>query len=165
MVRPCLGTLSTAQALTAGTTVGEFVIQGPALDYAAITDVWLTIDTVVAASGSGTLQFDLVLGDAEGLDSTNVVAVRIYCAAVTDKRVATAGRHITAINVGKVLKQMLDTDGSSYPYVGLVSTLGGTAAITINASLSATEPQSEMHRMTTESNVTVPAVASAGSGF
>ena len=63
-----------------------------------------------------------------------------------------------------MLKDMLGTSGSDYPYIGLISTISSGATVSINAALSPTEPQTESDRMITESGVTVPSVASAGSG-
>ena len=164
MIIATLGKLCTAQALTDADEISENVIQLPATDYAALTDVWWTIQTNVAAATSGTLKFELVLATAAGLGT----AVQVACvdiAAITDKRVATAGRFIAKFNVGKQLKEMLETDGSSYPFIGEKHTLSTSVTITINSALSPTEPHTLHHRMTTESNVTTPAIASAGSGL
>jgi len=155
MIKPFLGTLSVAQALTAGATDSEDVMQIPAEDYGSITDVWLAIETVVAAGGAGTLQFDLVVATLANL-TTNISVVRINLAAVTDLRVASIGRNITAINLGKVLKDMLDTDLSDNTFIGLIYTLGGTATLTVNAVLSNSEPPTEDHRMKTVSGVGIP---------
>lgn len=163
MIIPALGKLSVAQALTSGNEISENVIQLPATDYAHITDVWWVVDTVVAAATTSTLKFELVLATAAGLDT----AVQVACvdiAAITDTRVATAGRHIVAMNVGHMLKEMLDTDGSTYPFIGEKHTISA-ATITINSVLSHTRPPSETHRMVTVSNVSTPAICSAGSGF
>jgi hypothetical protein len=163
MILATLGKLSVAQALTAGSTDSTNVIQIPASDYVALADAWMSIFTVVAAGGAGALTFDLVMSQESTLD-TNVSVVRTYCSAVTDVRVATAGRFISRINVGKTLVEMLDTSGSDYAFIGLITTLGGSATITIDAALSPSEPPTESHRMVTVSPVGVPAVASVGSG-
>ncbi|MHC4387345.1 MAG: hypothetical protein ACYSX1_01925 [Planctomycetota bacterium] len=164
MIIASLGKLCVAQAITDADEISENVIQLPATDYVGITDVWWVVDTNVVAATAGTLKFELVLAQEAAL--TNVVQVAcVDIAAITDKRVATAGRHIVAMNVGKMLKDMLDTDGSDYPFIGEKHTLSTSTTITINSSLSPTEPQTEMHRMATVSNVTIPAISSAGSGF
>lgn len=163
MILASLGKLAAAQALTAGTTDSTNVIQMAAADWAGITDVWLVIDTVVAAGGSGALTFDLVLSTEEAL-TTTVSVIRVHCASEADLRVATAGRHICAVNVGKMLKEIMETTGDTYYFVGLISTLSGSATITLDAALSPSEPQTLHHKMVTESGVTVPAIASAGSG-
>ncbi len=163
MILATLGKLSVAQALTNGTTDSTNVIQLPASDFIAFADAWLVITTVVIAGGSGTLTFDLVMSTASTLD-TNVTVIRSYLAAITDIRAATIGRHIAALNLGKMLVQMLNESGSTYPFVGLVCTLSSSATITIDAAISPTEPWTEYNRMITESPVTVPAIASAGSG-
>ncbi len=157
------GKLSVVQALTAGATDSQNVIQMAAVDYAGITDLWLTIDTNIVAGGAGTLVFDLVMSEESTLD-TNTSIVQTSIAAVTDLRVATIGRHITTINVGKTIKEMLEASGSDTPFIGLISTLGGSATITIDAALSPTEPQTLHHKMVVVSPVGVPAIASPGSG-
>lgn len=165
MIIATLGKLSTAQAITDADEISENVIQLPATDYAALTDVWWVVQTNVAAAIAGTLDFALVLADAVGLDGTNLTVCAVNIAAITDKRVVAAGRFIAAFNVGKVLKQMLETDGSSYPYIGQTNTLSTSTTITINAALSPTEPHTVHHKMATVSNVTTPGIASAGSGL
>ncbi len=164
MITASLGKLCVAQSLTAGSDISDNVIQLAAVDYAAITDAWLVIDTNVVAGGSGSLKFALVLATAAGL-GTSVEVVSTLLSAITDIRSATAGRHIININIGKMLKEMLDTSGSDYPFIGLKTTLGGSATISIDAVLSPTEPQSETHRQVTTSNVGIPGIGSAGSGF
>lgn len=165
MILATLGKLCVAQAITDADEISENVIQLPAVDYVGLTDVWWVVDTNVVAATAGTLKFELVMGDAVGLDGTNIQVACVELAAITDKRVATAGRHIVAMNVGKMLKDMLDTDGSAYPFIGMLNTLSTSTTITINAALSPTEPPTESHRMTTVSTVGVPGVASAGSGL
>ncbi len=161
------GKLSVVQSLTAGATdstnVIQYTVDGSGVDYAAMTDLWLVIDTNVVASGSGTLTFDLVMAQEAALNNT-VSVVRTYIASIADLRVATAGRHITAINIGKTLKEMLETDASGYEFIGLIYTLSSSAAITVNASLSPTEPHTIHHKMVIRTNVSVPTIASVGSG-
>lgn len=163
MILATLGKLCVAQALTDADEISENVIQIPATDYAALTDAWWVVDTNVVAATAGTLKFELVMATAAGL----ATAVQVYCvdiAAITDKRVATVGRHIAAVNVGKTLKEMLETDGSTYPFIGMKNTLSAGTTITVNAALSPTEPHTIHTKMLTVSNVTTPAIASAGSG-
>jgi hypothetical protein len=157
MVIPKLGKLSTAQDLTAGATDSENVIQLPTTDYVHITDVWWVVDTETIATGDGsdTFQFQLVLAQEAALNNVKEVVSRTITG-YADKALATAGRHIIAINVGKMLKDMLDTDGSDYEFIGMISTISAGATVSINAVLSHTEPQDESHRMTTVSNVGLP---------
>jgi hypothetical protein len=166
MLIASLGKLSVAQDLTAGATDSQNVIQMPAVDYANITDAWWVIDTETIAAGDAadTFKFELVLSQESTLD-TNKQVCAVEITGIADLRLATAGRHIVSLNVGKMLKEMLDTDGSDYPFIGLISTISAGSTVSINASLSPTEPQSETHRQITESNVDIPTVASAGSGF
>lgn len=165
MILATLGKLSVEQALTATTQISDNVIRLPAKDYIAFSDAWLVITTIVAAGGSsGSLTFDLVMADAVALDSTNVVVVRSYLATKADIRAATKNRHIVALNLGKMLTQMLDDNATDPSYVGLIYTLGGDATITIDAAISPTEPWTEYHRMVTVSPIGVPEIASDGSG-
>lgn len=164
MIIATLGKLCVADDLTATTQISDNVIQIPATDYAALTDVWLVIDCETVATGSGTYTLDLVMAQEAALTNV-IVVVRIYLADETDKRITTVGRHIAAINIGKMLKEMLETDGSSYPFIGLKMTLSSNATVGINAALSPTEPHTIHHRMQTISNVPVPAISSAGSGL
>jgi hypothetical protein len=157
------GKLSVAQAITDADEISENVIQYAAEDYAAMTDLWWVVDTNIVAATVGTLKFALVMATAAGLGSS-VEVCSVLIAAITDKRVAMAGRHIVAINVGKMLKEMLEEDGSDYAFIGMKNDLGTGVTITINASLSPTEPPTIHHRMTIVSPVGVPAIASAGSG-
>ncbi len=163
MILATLGKLSVAQSLTNGATDSENVIQLPAADYVAFADAWLVITTIVAAGGSGSLTFDLVMATAANL-TTNVSVIRSVLASEADIRAATKNRHIVALNLGKMLVQMLDESGSDKPFVGLICTLSGSATITIDAAISPTEPWTEYHKMVTVSPVGVPSIASAGSG-
>lgn len=157
------GKLSVAQAITDADEISENVIQYDAKDYAAMTDLWWVVETNVKAATAGTLKFALVMATAAGL-GTAVEVCSVLIAAITDKRVATAGRRIVAINIGKMLKEMLETDGSDYAFIGMKNTLSVATTITINAALSPTEPPTLHHKMVVTSPVGVPAIASAGSG-
>ena len=157
------GKLSVAQAITDADEISENVIQYAAVDYAAMTDLWWVVDTNVVAATAGTLDFALVMSTSAALTTSQEVC-SVAVAAITELRVATAGRNIVAVNVGKMLKQMMETDGSDYIYVGMKNTLSTSTTISIDAVLSPTEPQTLHHKMVVESNVSVPAISSAGSG-
>lgn len=158
------GKLSVAQAITFGADENSTnIIEYAAVDYAAMTDLWWVVDTNVKATGSGSLKFELVMAT----DNTLGTSIQVCCVeitGITDKRVAKAGRHIVSINVGKTLKEMLEEDGSDKAFIGQKNTLGGSALITINASLSPTEPPTLHHKMVIVSPVGIPAIASIGSG-
>ena len=170
MILASKGKLSVAQVLT-GTEISENVIQFAAIDYAAMTDLWWVVDTVIVATTEGAITFRLVMAQAADLVTqtdanyaayVNVASIEILV--IADKRVATVGRHIASMNIGKQLKEMLEEDGSVFPYVGMSTTLAGSTTLGINASLSPTEPQTLHHKMVTVSPVGIPAIASAGSG-
>lgn len=157
MILPKLGILSTAQDLTAGATDSENVILLAATDYAHITDVWWVVDTETIAGGdtSDTYQFQLLLSQEEGLDTNKEVLSRTVTSNA-DTCLATAGRHIVAVNIGKMLKDMLGTSGSDYPYIGMISTVSTGGTVSINATLSTTEPQTEFQAQIVTSNVSTP---------
>ena len=164
MILATLGKLSVAQAITDADPVSDNIIQIPASDYIALADTWWVVTTIVAAATIGTIKIELRMATSTALTSYVQVAC-VDIAAITDKRVATKNRHIVALNLGKTLTQMLDDDGSTYPFIGIKYTLSGSTTITVDAALSPTAPWTEYHKMVTESPVGVPAVASAGSGL
>lgn len=164
MIIASLGKLSVAQDLTDSDQDSTNVIQLPATDYAALTDVWWVVDTETVQVTDDTIKFALVLAQEDTLDNT-VEVCSVLIAGTADKRTATVGRHIVAINVGKMLKEMLETSGSDYPFIGMLNDLATSVTISINAVLSPTEPHTVHHKMATVSNVTTPAIASAGSGL
>lgn len=163
MIIATLGKLSVAQDLTDSDQISENVIQLPATDYAALTDVWWVVEVETVQVTDDTIKFALVLSTSAGL-STAVEVASVLIAGTADKRTATVGRHIVAINVGKMLKEMLETAGSDYPFIGMKNTLATSVTISINAALSPTEPHTIHHKMKTVSDVGVPTIASAGSG-
>lgn len=164
MILATLGKLSVAQALTDADPVSDNIIQIPASDYIAMADAWWVVTTIVAAATAGTIKIELRMATSTALSSYVQVAC-VDIAAITDKRVATLNRHVVALNLGKTLVQMLDDDGSTYPFIGIKYTLSASTTITVDAAISPTEPWSEYHKMVTESPVGVPAIASAGSGL
>ncbi len=166
MILATLGKLSVAQDFTGSDEISENVIQIPASDYIAMADVWwvITVTTIAAGDGSDTIKFELVMATSAGLSSSVQVAC-VDIVAITDKRVATVNRHVVALNLGKTLVQMLDDDGSTYPFIGGKQTLSSGTTISVDAALSPTEPWTEYHRMVTVSPVGVPAIGSAGSGL
>jgi len=157
------GKLSVVQVLTAGATNSTNVIQMVAADYAGLTDLWWVVDTGVVAGGAGTIKVALVISEEAAL-TTNVEVLSTLCASVADLRVATAGRHIVSVNVGKMLKEIMETAGDSTYFVGCIYTLDGSATLTVDTVLSPTEPQTLHHKMVTVSNVALPLIPSVGSG-
>jgi len=157
MILEDFGVLSTAQDLTAGSTDSENVILMPAIDYTALTDAWWVVDceTVATGDGSDTFDFILYLSQESTLD-TNIEVVSVGFTGYADVRIATAGRHIAAFNIGKQLMQMLGTSGSDYPYLGMISTISAGSTVSINASISPSEPPTEDNIQVIRSNVTKP---------
>lgn len=164
MILASLGKLSVAQAITDADPISSNVIQHAAIDFVGMTDVWFSVQTNVAAATAGTIKIELLLATSAALTS-NVQVMCVDIAAITDKRVATAGRMIAAMNVGKQLMQMLEDAGSDNPFIGIKYTLSAAVTITVDAWMSFTEPRTLDHAMQVESNIDNSiAVASAGSG-
>lgn len=149
-----LGILSTAQDLTAGTTDSENVIDLSAVDYAGLSDVWLHVETETVATGDGsdTYEFKLVLATEATLDTIKEVC-KVVITGVTDSRIATAGKRILSVNLGKMLAQLAS---STYRYLGLMSVISDGATVSINAAISNSEPRSDDHRQVVDSNVGLP---------
>jgi hypothetical protein len=162
MIHDRLGVLSKAQAITDADEISENVVKGTAADFAAMTDVWWVVDTAVAAATAGTLKFALVLATAAGL-GTSIEICSVLVAAITEARVATAGKRIIAINVGKTIKDIIGSSGDTYYFLGMKNTLSASTTISINAALSNSEPRSGDATQVVDSNVGIPAKASAGS--
>ena len=157
MILEDLGILSTAQDLTVGSADSENVILMPALDYTALADAWWVVDceTVATGDGSDTFGFVLYLSQESTLD-TNIEVLSVNFTGYADTRIATAGRHIAAFNIGKQLVQMLGTSGSDYPYLGMISTISAGSTVSINAAISPSEPRTEDNMQVTRSNIGVP---------
>ena len=162
MILDRLGILCKAQALTDADAVSENVIKGTAADFAAMTDVWWVVDTAVAAATAGTIMLSLVAATAANL-TTAIEICAIHIAAITEARVATAGKRIIAVNVGKTIKDILGALGDTYYYLGMKTDLSTSTTISINAALSNSEPRSGDARQVVDSNVTIPDKVSAGS--
>jgi len=163
MILASLGKLAVKQALTSSNQDSTNVIQIAAVDWAAMTDLWWVVQTTTVAATTSTFKFALVLSKEATLD-TNIEVMSVLIAAITDLRVATVGRFIAAFNVGKMLKQILETDVSDYAYIGGLRTVSA-GTISVNEFLSFAEPHTIDHRMTVDSNITNSIdVASAGSG-
>jgi len=155
MILEEFGVLMDSQDLTDADDISDNVILMAAIDYTALTDLWWVVDTEVAAATAGTIKLELVIATAADLST----AIQICCveiAAITDVRVATAGRHIAAFNIGNQIVNMLTTTGSSYPYVGMKTDLSTSVTISVNASLSPSKPRTEDNQQVVRSNVGVP---------
>ena len=164
MILASLGKLSVKQALTDADPDSTNVIQVAAIDWGAMTDVWLVVQTSTVAATAGTIKVELVMSQESTLD-TNVQVCCVDIAAITDKRVATVDRFIAMMNIGKTLAMMLEENASDYPYIGMRYTLSTGVTISVNAFLSFTEPITLQHRQVVDSNIDNSIdVASAGSG-
>ena len=164
---PVVGTLSTAQDLTSGsTTDSENVIQIDDLDFGSPTGLWWFVETETVATGDGsdTYQFQLLVAQEAGLDNTKEILSRTVTG-YQDNSIERAGGRIVCVNIAKMINEVLGDDLSSYPYIGMISTISSGAGISINACLTNAEPPTESHSQSVTSNVGTPTVASAGSGL
>ena len=171
MILEKLGILSKAQDLIAGSTASTNQIKMTARDWAAITDVFLSVlvETVATGDGSDTYQFELRVATSTALTTYSQV-LSVTVTGYTSRRIAGTHRPIINVNVTKQLKsvcqELIDAQSladTDYIYAGLYSTISSGATISINAALSPHEPPTEDHRQVVESNVGIPAHCSAGS--
>lgn len=151
------GILSVAQACTDGAVDSTNVIDMGDVANAGVTDAWLAVQTNVLAGGGSTSTYKvaLVVATEATLDTVKEI-VSVTITGLTDARIATAGKPILAINVGKMLNQLCS---ATYRYVGLIVTLAngnGTATLAIDAALSNSEPRTEDKAQVVDSNVGVP---------
>lgn len=161
MILPKVGKLAAPQDLVPTTQDSTNVMLLSSIDYAAPSGVWLVIDTETIATGDSADVFDfsLVVSQESTLD-TNLEVVALRITGIADRRLATAGARILAINLGEMLTQMADSD---YDYLGLILGVTAGATLSVNAAISTTHPRTIPHSQTVVSNVGVPARASAGS--
>jgi hypothetical protein len=155
------GILTTAQALTAGNTVSEWVIDLAALGIQGfgpgVNNLWLDIETVVADSGgtADTYVINLVVDDTEALTSPVYYIISIPMVH-GDPRMDAAGKKIYS---GMLPDQIWQMAKEGYRYLGLYCVLadvGGTAGVTINAAISPSKPRTEDNTQVLRSNVTIP---------
>jgi hypothetical protein len=161
------GKLSSAQAMvTNTTTISENIVDISAADHIGPLNLWAIIETSTIAVGdaSDTYEFSVVASSSTsltvGTSTKEIVGVTITSYA--DRRLATVGKQILAVNIGNMLA---DIDTSTYRYIGINNILSDGATISVNAVLSPTAPNFLPVTQTTTSNVTVPAICSAASGL
>jgi hypothetical protein len=172
MILVGFGKLSVAQALTNGSVVSTNIIDLGAVAKAGLKDVWAVVDTeVVAGAAKGsTSTFAVICRAASDTGiTTGPIIAQVTCAYL-DTRILTAGKHIMALNIGKMLE---DLATASFRYLGFYFTLSdgnGTATISVNASISPTEPNylpdtqaTISGRSAADLSALIPGVASAGS--
>ena len=149
---------------SATSTDSTNVIQMAATDWAAYTDLWWVVDTVAIATGDGsdTYQFQLLLSAEATLD-TNVEVLSRTVTGYQAWSLGTAGNHIICCNIGKMLNEVIGTGLSDKPYVGVIAIVSSGGAVTVDISLSPHEPPTTPHAQIVDSNVGIPAMASAGS--
>lgn len=157
MILQDLGSISTAQDLTAGSTDSENVILMAAIDWTALTNVYWVVQTETVATGDGsdTYQFQLLCSQESTLD-TNRQILSITVTGYTTYPLAGTDRNIVNINLLDQIHAVMGTDLSDYPYLGMISTISDGATISINAAVSPTPGQSNFNTQTLRSNVTVP---------
>ena len=164
--------LSKAQDLTGGSAAASTdQAKMTAKQWSGLTDLWLVIDTETIATGDGsdTFKFELRIATSTAL-TTYLQALCVDITGSADARLATAGNHILVVNVGKQVRDvaqdlrdaqtLTDTD---FIYVGCYYTPSAGSTLSVNASLSPSEPHTDYFRQVVDSPVGVPAQVSAGS--
>ncbi|MDD5010491.1 MAG: hypothetical protein PHQ00_00035 [Phycisphaerae bacterium] len=153
-VLPRSGKLSVNQGVGSATAEdSENVINmGSVID--APDDMFLDIETSVAASGSGALTIDVVLSDREALDTNTVKVFSIVMASEADKRILAAGNHVYGGRLPRELRELAKT--LSYQYLGLIYTPTSTLAVSFNAAITPAEPRTKDNQQVVVSNVGVP---------
>ena len=151
-----LGVLSTAQDLLAGATDSENVILLPAIDNLNWGEVWLDIEceTIDSGGAADTYVFDLVLATESTLDTYRSICQ--ISMVNGDPRIAAVNRKIACFEISKMIG---DLTGTTYIYLGLISTLadvGGTAGVSINAAISPSKPRTKDDVQVVRSNVELP---------
>jgi hypothetical protein len=155
------GELSTAQDLTNGNAVSENVIDLGALGiYGPGTNgLWLDIECETAegasSGSSSTYEVKLALDDTEAGTSPVYYVLQVYMAH-GDPRIAVAGRKILTVQLPDQVWQLARL---GYRYLCLYYVLAngnGTAAVSVNACISPSKPETQKNTQTTRSNVTIP---------
>ena len=160
MILAKLGKLSVAQAVDFNAAEDSENVIGIGSLEDCPDGAFLDIETAVAASGTGAITIDLVVALEATLD--NVVKVMsIVMAAVTDKRIATAGAHVVGCSIPREVRELAEQLG--YDFIGLIYTCTSSLAVSFNAAISPSQPRSRGKSQIVTSNVDVPAHASAGS--
>lgn len=163
--------LCKAQDLTAGSTASTDQAKMTAKEYSGITDLWLVVDTETVATGDASDTFKIELRVATSTALTTYL--QVLCVDITsnaDARLATAGNNILRLNIGKQVRTIAQhlrdaqslTD-ASYIYVGLYTTISAGATLSLNGSLSPSEPHTDYFTQIVDSPVGVPTQVSAGS--
>jgi hypothetical protein len=163
MILTAPGILSTAQDLTAGNAVSENVIDMAALGIQGFgpgnNNLWLDVECETAegssSGSSSTYVIKLALDDTEAATSPVYYVLEVHMAH-SDPRIAVAGRKIFT---GMLPDQIWQLAKDGYRYLALYCVLAdgnGTAAMSINAAISPSMPETQRNTQTTRSNVTVP---------
>ncbi len=157
MILQDLGVLSTAQDLTAGAADSENVILMAAVDWTALTNVYWVVQTETVATGdaSDTYQFQLMASQEAAL-TTNREIASVTVTGATTYPLAGTDRNIVNLNLLDQIHNIMGTDLSDYPYLGMILTISSGATISINAAVSPSPGQSAFNSQTLRSNVSVP---------
>lgn len=167
MINAKQGILSVAQefSYSTGAEISENV-----LNVGTLEDVpdgtFINIETSAAPAGTGTLTIDLrialtatLTSGSDGTDYVNIA--RVYIPAVTDKRIASKGAHVLGCSLPREVRELAEQLGMDY--IGLVVTPTSSLVVSLNASISPSQPRTRDKAQIVSSNVGVPSKASAGS--
>ena len=157
MILQDFGELCTAQDFSAEAKDSENVLLMAAVDWTSLTNVYWVVQTETIATGDGsdTYAFVLYASQEETLDTIIQIA-SVTVSGYASYTLATAGNNIVNLNICDQVHQILGTDLSDYPYLGMITTISAGATISINAALSPSPAPSPYNSQVLRSNVGVP---------
>lgn len=162
MILEQLGVLDVAHSLGANADeVSQNVIDIGASglsDLNNMGNVWIDIETVVAAGGSdGTITFDLLVSaNVDMTSSTPVSVLKVVVPDIGDHRVASVGAKILRCTLPFEVWSIANAEGDTYTYLGLYVTQSAASTITYNAAISPSKPSTDFDTQVIRSNVGVP---------
>jgi hypothetical protein len=150
-----LGVLAAAKSYTTGqdqASLADVIDLGAVANTGLPLEAWVDIDCYAAAVGAGAITIDIVIADAATLDSNVLSIMRVYIAAITDARVATAGAKICACTLPYF---QMDAHTATKKYLGALVTVAGTS-VGLNIALSPSKPRTKDNVQVIRSNVDLP---------
>jgi hypothetical protein len=150
-----LGVLASAKSYTTGTdqaSLADVIDLGAVANTGLPLDCWLDIECSAAAVGAGAITVDVIIADNAALDSNPLSVMRIYIAAITDARVATAGAKVCACTLPYF---QMDAHTATKKFLGVSVAVAGTS-LGLSIAISPSKPYTKFGNQVTISNVGVP---------
>ena len=151
-----LGKLAAAADYTVGTDQGAGLAD--VIDLSEIAnnglplEAWLDIDCETEAVGAGAMTLDVIIADNAALSTNALSVMRIYIAAITDARVATAGAKVCACTLPYFATF---ANNATKRYLGVSVTIAGTS-VSFNIAISPSKPRTPDNVQVVRSNVGLP---------